>query len=120
MSVLLCGISLAAYAIIPQVRIMWWTLTDITSTSAHLVIEHEGAKSIQIKISPFDGGDVTTFRWELENAVPGEIAYSAMDLTRLYPDTEYILEIKLTGFPDENGRDLSVREYISFTTASEP
>ena len=120
MSVLLCGISLAAYAIAPQVRIIWWTLTDITSSSAHLVVEHEGATSFELKISPLNGSYVTEYSQEIENAIPGNVAYSVIDLTRLHPNTEYIIEIKVIGCPDENGRKNNEKDYIFFTTTSEP
>ena len=119
MSVLLCGISLAAYAIIPQVRILWWSVTSITSNSAHLVVEHEGATQFELKILTLDGERVGGISRDIDSINPEDVIYSIMDLVNLQPNTTYRLEITVTGFPDETGQRDKDYEYIYFTTASE-
>ena len=119
MSVLLCGISLAAYAIIPQVRILWWSVTSITSNSAHLVVEHEGAKQFKLEILTLDGECVGGISKYTDSINPEDIIYSVMDIVNLQPSTTYRLKITVTGFPDETGQSDDDVENIYFTTASE-
>ena len=119
MSVLLCGISLAAYAIIPQVRILWWSVTSITSNSAHLVVEHEGAKQFKLEILTLDGERVGGISRDIDSINPEDIIYSVMDIGNLQPSTTYRLKITVTGFPDETGQSDDDVENIYFTTVSE-
>ena len=119
MTVLLCGISLAAYAIIPQVSIKCWTLTDITSRSAHLVVLHQGASSFQLKV--YEGDQVVANVLRYPGATsPDEEIFSAMDIENLHPSTTYRLEIIVRSLPDENGQTNTDSRSIEFTTDPEP
>ena len=119
MSVLLCGISLAAYAIAPQVRVIWSTLTDITSTSAHLVVFHQGTHKFQLKI--YNGDQVVANVLRYPGATsPDEEIFSAMDIENLHPSTTYRLEIIVRSLPDENGQTNTDSRSIEFATDPEP
>ena len=118
MSVLLCGISLAAYAIAPQVRVIWSTLTDITSTSAHLVVFHQGTHKFQLKI--YNGDQVVREVEQYTEATsPDEEMFYAMDLVNLRPNTTYKLEIIVTGFSGETEDSNVDTKEMYFTTGSE-
>ena len=118
MSVLLCGISLAAFAFAPQVRIIWWTLTDITSSSAHLVVYHQGAHKFQLKI--YNGDQVVREVEQYTGATStDEEIFYAMDLVNLRPNTTYKLEIIVIGFPGETENPKEDMREVYFTTDSE-
>ena len=120
MSVLLCGISLAAYAIAPQVRVIWSTLTDITSTSAHLVVYHQGVTSFKLEICTQDGQIVGGVYLDNIGATsPEEEIFTAMDIENLQPNTTYRLKITVTGLPDENEQPNKDFRSIEFTTDAE-
>ncbi len=119
MSVLLCGISLAAYAIIPQVRIMWWTLTDITSRSAHLVVETEGVATLIIDVCTPDDHRITRYTLYPGVTDPREIYDYVKDINDLIPNTAYKIKIIAVGLPDENGQANRDFAEINFTTDSE-
>ncbi|MBR6495928.1 MAG: hypothetical protein IKT28_02300 [Rikenellaceae bacterium] len=119
MSVLLCGISLAAYAFAPQVWILSWSVTNVTSRSAHLVVEHEGATHFQLEIYDSDDRYVGGISKDINSFYPGDVIYSVMDLENLRPNTTYTLRITVTGFPGETQEPNKDVEEISFTTDSE-
>ena len=119
MSVLLCGISLAAYAFAPQVRILSWSVSNITSRSAHLLVEHEGAKYFQLEIFNSEGRPVGGIYSEINSFYPEEVIYTTMDLENLLPNTTYTLRITVTGFPGETQEPNKDSRDISFTTDSE-
>ena len=119
MSVLFCGISLAAFAIIPQVEIKCWTVTNITSSSAHLVVLHQGASSFQLKV--YEGDQVVANVLNYPGATsPDEEIFSAMDIENLHPSTTYRLEIIVRSLPDENGQTNTDSRSIEFATDPEP
>ncbi len=119
MTVLLCGVSLAAYAIIPQVRIIWWSVTSITSRSAHLVVEHEGAVSVKIDVCNSDTVSIKEHFSYPGTISPDDIVYSPYEIDNLKSNTEYIIKVTVRGFPDEMGNSNTDVAYISFTTDSE-
>ena len=119
MSVLLCGISLAAYAFAPQVWILSWSVTNVTSRSAHLVVEHEGATHFELRIYNSEGIPVGGVSKEINSFYPGDVIYSVMDLENLQPNTTYTLRITVTGFPGETQVPNKDIEEITFTTESE-
>ena len=119
MSMLFLGVSLAAFAFAPQVWILSWSVTNITSNSAHLVVEHEGAKQFKLEILTLDGECVGGISKYTDSINPEDIIYSVMDIVNLQPSTTYRLKITVTGFPDETGQSDDDVENIYFTTASE-
>ena len=119
MSVLLCGISLAAYAIIPQVRIMWWTLTDITSTSAHLVVLHQGASYFRLDVCTPEGERVKRHYHYPGATSPEEEIFSVMDIENLTPNTTYMLKILVKGLPGDTDHVSADSTQLYFTTEPE-
>ena len=119
MSILFLSVSLAAFAFAPQVWILSWSVTNVTSRSAHLVVEHEGATHFELRIYNSEGIPVGGVSKEINSFYPGDVIYSVMDLENLQPNTTYTLRITVTGFPGETqGANKDSRD-ISFTTDSE-
>ena len=119
MSMLFLSVSLAAFAFAPQAWILSWSVTDITSNSAHLVVEHENAQYFELTISKSDGESVGYFRREINSLYPGDIVYSIMDIENLRPNTTYTLKVIVESCRDEVGHFTTDFEYITFTTPSE-
>ena len=104
MSMLFLGVSLAVFATTPQVRILWWTLTDVTSTSAHLSVEHQGVATLIIEVSTTEGDVITKTTLYPGITDPRQIYYNEKDITELIPNTMYKIKIIAVGLPDRNGQ----------------
>ena len=116
MTVLFLGVSLAAFAFPPLVRIIWWTLTDITSSSAHLVVHSQGAESLTVEIRNLDDEilDIKSFATGATSSM--EETFYPMDLINLKPDTQYKIVVTANGFFDQSNQRNYDSRIIYFTT----
>ena len=120
MSVLLCGISLAAYAIVTQPRILTCTLTNILPTSVDLFIEHQGAEYLLIDLCTPDGELIARHLDKIEEIDAEATLTSMYNAYNLIPNTEYRIEIVVIGFSEQPESQYSDDMMtISFRTPSE-
>ena len=119
MSMLFLGVSLAVFATTPQVRILWWSLTDITSNSAHLAVETEGVATLIIEVCTPEGDVITSYTLYPGATDPKEIYYYVKDINDLIPNTAYKIKIIAVGLPDRNGQANRDSTEIYFLTDPE-